>query len=642
ESSALQILRMVQEESMKDNTAAVHVQVPVEVTSFLLNEKRTEITKIELKQRVTVLLVPNKALETPNYRLERLRHDDPRLENLQASYTMIDEPEDEVGFTRREKAKAKQEPMIKGILPDTPAPQAPVVEPRPVAAVMPAPAARPIAAEPAGGGFFAWVKNLFAGGESAPAAAAQTPLPAAETARKERSARGERSDRGDRGGERGGRGSRGGRDGRRGERGARTDGDGVRADRGPRPEGEAGRGERSPRSEADAGRPERGPRAEPAEGARGETRDGRGGRGERSGARGEGRGGERDESRRGERGERGGRGERGPRPLVDAMPAAGADEAAVDQPFVDTTPSPGDGEGNGERTGGRRRNRRGGRGRDRDPVVAGTADNDGVASPTGEGRGEGEGAPAEHATRGEANGDEGAGRDDSAAGRAVDGAPEGASDGRGGRGGGRGRGRGRDRDHAPLLDADGQPLANAEVAESALARNESPWPAASSLNADPAPDFVEASATSPGAARAEALPAVDADADADEFVASAAAPVAAPAAPAPAARPAPMPVAAPAPAPASIAESRSYALPVDSLQAVAEDAGLQWVGTDAGKVKAAQEAMAAMPAPLRVPREIKPVEQVDTGPLVLVETRKDLSQVKLPFETASREPGGLG
>jgi ribonuclease E len=94
---------MVQEESMKDNTAAVHVQVPVEVTSFLLNEKRTEITKIELKQRVTVLLVPNKHLETPNYKLERLRHDDPRLENLQASYTMIEEPDEEVGITRREK-----------------------------------------------------------------------------------------------------------------------------------------------------------------------------------------------------------------------------------------------------------------------------------------------------------------------------------------------------------------------------------------------------------------------------------------------------------------------------------------------------------------------------------------------------------
>src|SRR5450759_1880381 len=167
ESSALQILRMVQEESMKDNTAAVHVQVPVEVTSFLLNEKRTEITKIELKQRVTVLLVPNKALETPNYRLERLRHDDPRLENLQASYTMIDEPEEEVGITRREKTKAKQEPVIKGVLPDQPAPPAPAPAPAistaavPVSqAVQPARAPRPAhapAPAPAPGAVYAWI-----------------------------------------------------------------------------------------------------------------------------------------------------------------------------------------------------------------------------------------------------------------------------------------------------------------------------------------------------------------------------------------------------------------------------------------------------------------------------------------------------
>jgi ribonuclease E len=120
---------------MKDNTAAVHVQVPVEVTSFLLNEKRTEITKIELKQRCTVLLVPNKHLETPNYKLERLRHDDPRLENLSASYTMIEEPDEEVGITRREKnAKPKQEPVIKGVLPDQPAP---VAQPKPEPAVAP-------------------------------------------------------------------------------------------------------------------------------------------------------------------------------------------------------------------------------------------------------------------------------------------------------------------------------------------------------------------------------------------------------------------------------------------------------------------------------------------------------------------------
>ncbi|MFN3612299.1 ribonuclease E/G, partial [Tepidimonas sp.] len=94
ESSALQILRVIQEESLKDNTAAVLVQVPVDVASFLLNEKRVEITKIELKQRISVLLVPNKSLETPNYKLERLKHDDPRLDNLDASYKLADIVED--------------------------------------------------------------------------------------------------------------------------------------------------------------------------------------------------------------------------------------------------------------------------------------------------------------------------------------------------------------------------------------------------------------------------------------------------------------------------------------------------------------------------------------------------------------------
>src|SRR5881397_631060 len=76
ESSALQVLRIIQEEAMKENSAAVHVQVPVEVTSFLLNEKRGEVLKIETRHRVTVILIPNKHLETPHYKLERIKHDD--------------------------------------------------------------------------------------------------------------------------------------------------------------------------------------------------------------------------------------------------------------------------------------------------------------------------------------------------------------------------------------------------------------------------------------------------------------------------------------------------------------------------------------------------------------------------------------
>ncbi|HEY5580527.1 MAG TPA: Rne/Rng family ribonuclease, partial [Rhodoferax sp.] len=108
ESSALQILRIIQEESLKDNTASVLCQVPVEVASFLLNEKRAEIAKIELKQRINVLMVPNKTLETPNYKLERLKHDDPRLDNIKSSYKMADQMEDATAVTRR-----SQEPTNK-------------------------------------------------------------------------------------------------------------------------------------------------------------------------------------------------------------------------------------------------------------------------------------------------------------------------------------------------------------------------------------------------------------------------------------------------------------------------------------------------------------------------------------------------
>ena len=110
---------------MKDNTAAVHAQVPVEVASFLLNEKRPEIAKIELKQRIQVLLVPNKTLETPHYRLERLKHDDSRLDHLEASYKMADVVEDPTTVTRRSQEPTnRQTPVIKGVLPDAPLPQA--------------------------------------------------------------------------------------------------------------------------------------------------------------------------------------------------------------------------------------------------------------------------------------------------------------------------------------------------------------------------------------------------------------------------------------------------------------------------------------------------------------------------------------
>jgi ribonuclease E len=165
ESSALQILRIIQEESMKDNTAAVYAQVPVEVASYLLNEKRTEIAKIEIKQRINVLLIPNKSLETPNYKLERLKHDDARLDNIQTSYKMVEEVEDPTSVTRRaQEPTNRQTPVIKGVLPDAPAP---VVESRSTkqdTAI--APTTKSV--EPSGGGFLAWLTGIFKSKPSAP------------------------------------------------------------------------------------------------------------------------------------------------------------------------------------------------------------------------------------------------------------------------------------------------------------------------------------------------------------------------------------------------------------------------------------------------------------------------------------------
>ena len=83
-----------------------------------------------------------------------------------------------------------------------------------------------------------------------------------------------------------------------------------------------------------------------------------------------------------------------------------------------------------------------------------------------------------------------------------------------------------------------------------------------------------------------------------------------------------------------------YVLPLAQLHQIAEGAGLQWVNSDAEKIAAAQAAIAAQPKPVHVPRERKPVVVVDEGPLVLVETRKDLSQMKLPFETAGGSAAG--
>jgi ribonuclease E len=82
---------------------------------------------------------------------------------------------------------------------------------------------------------------------------------------------------------------------------------------------------------------------------------------------------------------------------------------------------------------------------------------------------------------------------------------------------------------------------------------------------------------------------------------------------------------------------QSFELPLGELAAVAEGSGLSWVNTDPAKVAAVQAAIAAEPKPVHIPRERPPALVLDEGPLVLVETRRDLRDLTLPFETS--KPG---
>ncbi len=208
ESSALHILRILQEEAMKEGTAAIHAQVPVDVATFLLNEKRVDIAKLEARLRVSVVLIPNKFLETPHYKVERLRHDDERVETAKASFERAETPATEIAYGIEhgdgERAKPKQEPVVRGIVPQTPAP-----------VVAPLPAPVPIAAATPSISMWTRIKTWFG---SAPEPIVVPAASAGAAARELRSDRG-RGERGDRGNRRPDRNDR--RDGRRGERGER-------------------------------------------------------------------------------------------------------------------------------------------------------------------------------------------------------------------------------------------------------------------------------------------------------------------------------------------------------------------------------------------------------------------------------------
>src|SRR6267142_4608477 len=139
ESMSLALLRLIGEEARKERTGRVITQVPVDVATYLINEKRDWLNQIESRDKVSLVIVPNPHLQTPAYTLRRIRDDEKELpENTTVSYQLADQPVvDDSNIGSRDKKPQGEAPLVPSILPASAAPIIPIPTPE----APPAPAA---------------------------------------------------------------------------------------------------------------------------------------------------------------------------------------------------------------------------------------------------------------------------------------------------------------------------------------------------------------------------------------------------------------------------------------------------------------------------------------------------------------------
>ncbi len=229
-SLALGILRVMEEEALKERSSIVRAIVPLSVGSYLLNEKRRDVAEIERRTKTHFVIVPTDRLQTPHYEVQRIRDDLAEAEAAMASYEHAEMPRDDETDLRRTEAPRVQRPQEAVVRP---------VAPPPPVAVQPLAAAPAIAAStPSADAGPGLLTRIFGGLFRKEAAATVPPAPGpAAHARQSQPARSDadRSDGGhaSRSGERsrrarGGR-SRSGRPGERAERSVETVGGEDRA-----------------------------------------------------------------------------------------------------------------------------------------------------------------------------------------------------------------------------------------------------------------------------------------------------------------------------------------------------------------------------------------------------------------------------
>ncbi len=122
ESLSLSVLRIIEEEAMKDNTVRVVARVPVDVGTYLLNEKRELLLELESRHQISVMLIPTPSLETPSYDIQRIRRDELGSQAERSYHIVQEEPEAE-DLQLAEQARPMAEvPAVRAVAPASPAP----------------------------------------------------------------------------------------------------------------------------------------------------------------------------------------------------------------------------------------------------------------------------------------------------------------------------------------------------------------------------------------------------------------------------------------------------------------------------------------------------------------------------------------
>jgi ribonuclease E len=153
ESLALSLIRIMEEEALKENTGEVDVHVPVDVATYMLNEKRKAINEIEQQTKIKMIIIANPVLETPQYRVERIRKHEMAESGGLASYLQVESIEPYKPGEFVERAIPPEQPAVSALAASRPPP--------------PPPAPTPAVKKSASTGLISKIVSLFTGDDDA-------------------------------------------------------------------------------------------------------------------------------------------------------------------------------------------------------------------------------------------------------------------------------------------------------------------------------------------------------------------------------------------------------------------------------------------------------------------------------------------